>query len=209
MDEIILREYQRQFIEDVRNEFARHKRVVGVAPCGAGKTIMTGWIIREATQRGKRSIFFVHRHELIRQTSETFNRLGIEHGIIAAGVKSQIDLPVQIASVQTLARRLKTIPEPDLLICDECHHILANTYKKIVNAYSDSYLLGVTATPQRMGGINLGDIFTSMVKSLTVDELISLGNLTDFKYFGMVQSNGDMDLRTRRSGRKKFANGER
>ena len=116
MDEIILREYQRQFIEDVRNEFEQHKRVVGVAPCGAGKTIMTGWIIREATQRGKRSIFFVHRHELIRQTSETFARLGIEHGIIASGVKSQLDLPVQIASVQTLARRLKTVPAPDYLI---------------------------------------------------------------------------------------------
>ena len=188
MDEIFLREYQRQFIEDVRKEFTCHKRVVGVAPCGAGKTIMTGWMIREATQRGKRSIFFVHRHELIKQTSETFNRLGIEHGIIAAGVKSQLDLPVQIASVQTLARRLKTVPAPDFLICDECHHILANTYKSIVNAYSDSYLLGVTATPQRMGGINLGDIFTSMVKSLSVDELITLGNLTDFKYFATASN---------------------
>lgn len=192
MDEIILREYQRQFIEDVQNEFEHHKRVVGVAPCGAGKTIMTGWIIREATQRGKRSIFFVHRHELIRQTSETFDRLSIEHGIIASGVKSQLDLPVQIASVQTLARRLKTVPAPDYLICDECHHILANTYKKIVDAYSDSYLLGVTATPQRMGGINLGDVFTSMVKSLTVDELIDLGNLTDFKYFATAS---DLNLK--------------
>lgn len=193
MDEIFLRPYQQQFIEDVRNEFARdHKRVVGVAPCGAGKTIMTGWMIREATQRGKRSIFFVHRHELIRQTSETFDRLGIPHGIIASGVKSQLDLPVQIASVQTLARRLKSVPAPDFLICDECHHILANTYKSIVNAYSDSYLLGVTATPQRMGGINLGDIFTSMVKSLSVDELIELGNLTDFKYFA---TSSDINLK--------------
>ena len=183
MDEIFLRPYQEQFISDVRNEFRKNKRVVGVAPCGAGKTIMTGWMIRESWRRGKRSIFFVHRHELIKQTSETFKQLGIEHGIISAGFKDEFDLPVQIASVQTLARRLKKVAAPDFLICDECHHILANTYKKILNAYPDAYLLGVTATPQRMGGINLCDIFTSMVKGPTVDDLIALGNLTDFRYF--------------------------
>lgn len=184
MENIILRPYQQQFIDDVRNEFIQnHKRVVGVAPCGAGKTIMTGWMIREVARRGKTAIFFVHRHELIKQTSETFNRLGIEHGIISAGFKDQLDLPVQIASVQTLSRRLKKVASPDFLICDECHHILANTYKKILNAYPDAYLLGVTATPQRMGGITLCDIFSAMVKGPTVDDLIKLGNLTDFHYF--------------------------
>lgn len=184
MDEIFLRPYQQQFISDVYNEFSQgHKRVVGVAPCGAGKTIMAGWMVRQATLEGKRSIFFVHRHELIRQTSETFERLGIKHGIIAAGAPEQFDLPVQIASVQTLARRLKKVPTPDFLICDECHHILAYTYKKIVDSYPDAYLLGVTATPQRMGGVTLHDVFSSMVQSSTVNDLIRLGNLTDFHYF--------------------------
>ena len=184
MENILLRPYQQKFIDDVRNEFLQnHKRVVGVAPCGAGKTIMTGWMIREVASRGKSAIFFVHRHELIKQTSETFDRLGIEHGIISAGFKDQFDLPVQIASVQTLARRLKKVSAPDFLICDECHHILANTYKKILNAYPDAYLLGVTATPQRMGGITLCDVFSAMVKGPTVEELIKLGNLTDFRYF--------------------------
>ncbi len=184
MEEISLRHYQEKFVEDVRNEFAKNqKSVVGVAPCGAGKTIIAGWMVREAAQRGKRSIFFVHRHELIKQTSETFERLGIEHGIISAGVPEQLDLPVQIAGVQTLARRLKKVPAPDFLICDECHHILANTYKKILKAYPDAYLLGVTATPQRMGGINLCDVFDSMVLGPSVDELIKLGNLTTFSYF--------------------------
>ena len=92
-------------------------------------------------------------------------------------------MPVQIASIQTLARRIDKIPAPDFLICDECHHILANTYKIVLNAFPDAFLLGVTATPQRMGGINLCDVFTSMVDSLSVNELISLGNLTPFKYF--------------------------
>lgn len=181
--DISLRPYQQKFIDDVRKAFFNNKHVVGVAPCGAGKTIMTGWMIRQALLRGKRSIFFVHRQELIKQTSETFKLLGIEHGIICAGVPEQLSLPVQIASVQTLARRLDKIPTPDFLICDECHHILANTYKKIIDKWHDAFLLGVTATPQRMGGVNLGDIFSSMVLAPDVSQLIKLGNLTDFIYY--------------------------
>lgn len=183
MTDIKLRPYQQAFIDAVRNEFHNSRRVVGVAPCGSGKTIMTGWMTKQACERGKRTIFFVHRKELIRQTSETFSRLDIPHGIISAGVNMQLDLPVQIASIQTLARRLDDIPAPDFLICDECHHILANTYKRVIEAFPNAYLLGVTATPERMGGITLCDSFDSMVESFSVDELIKLGNLTPFKYF--------------------------
>lgn len=185
--EISLRPYQQDFIDAVRNEFQqKHKRVVGVAPCGAGKTIMTGWMIRESLNRGKKSIFFVHRKELIEQTAKTFNNLKIPFGIIAAGAPSMLELPVQIASIQTLARRvgwLKKFFMPDFLICDECHHILASSYKNILNAFPDAYLLGVTATPMRMGGVTLADSFDSMVESLTVNQLIELGNLTRFQYF--------------------------
>ena len=187
--QIQLRPYQQKFIDAVRDEFinlqikGQRPRVVGVAPCGAGKTIMTGWMIREAAIKGKRSIFFVHRQELIDQTAQAFSDLHIPFGIIAAGEKMDLSLPVQIASVQTLAKRLDKIKPPDFLICDECHHILAKTYKKILDAYPKAFLLGVTATPQRMGGINLGDIFGSMVESLSVNKLIELGNLTPFKYF--------------------------
>lgn len=184
MEEIKLRPYQEKFISDICSAFqAGHKRVCGVAPCGAGKTIMTGWLIREYLKQNMRIIFFVHRQELIEQTSKTFTQLGIEHGIISAGLPTNYELPVQIASVQTLSRRLNTVPKPDFLVCDECHHILAETYKSIVNKWSDALLLGVTATPQRMGGINLGDIFTSLVEAPTTGELIELGNLTPFTYY--------------------------
>lgn len=190
MSDIILRPYQQKFIDDIRAEFnLNHKRVVGVAPCGSGKTIMTGWMIRESLNRGKRSIFFVHRHELIEQTADTFTRLDIPHGIISSGFRSQYDLPVQIASVQTLAKRLDKIPAPHFLICDECHHILANTYRKILDKFPNAYLLGVTATPQRMGGKTLNDVFDSMVQSLSVNQLIKLGNLSTFKYFA-----ADLDI---------------
>ena len=190
MNKISLRPYQEKFIADIRNEFKNNqRRVVGVAPCGAGKTIMTGWIIRQTIKNGKRAIFFVHRKELIDQTSDTFSRLGIPHGIIAAGVQPNFNAPVQIASIQTLVNHLRQLNPPDLLVCDECHHILASTYQTVIHNWRDSFLLGVTATPERMGGVRLGDVFSSMVQAPTVSELIQLGNLTHFNYFVM-----DIDL---------------
>lgn len=186
---IQLRSYQQEFIDNVREQFTHgHRRVVGVAPCGAGKTIMTGWMIKQALKRGNRSIFFVHRKELIAQTARAFIDLDIPFGIISADCPMQLDLPVQIASVQTLARRIDKIPPPNFLICDECHHILANTYKQIIDTYPEAFLLGVTATPQRMGGITLADTFSSMVISLSVNELIELGNLTKFQYFAATHA---------------------
>ena len=141
-EQIKLREYQIKFLNDILEKFAEgHTSICGVAPCGAGKTIMTGSLIKKFYDAGKRVIFFVHRQELIEQTSKAFTALGIEHGIISAGRKIKVSQEdrnkpdyklVQIASVQTLVRRINSIPEPDLLVCDECHHILANSYKKII-----------------------------------------------------------------------------
>ena len=186
MNEIVLRPYQKKFIGDVRQAFIKgNRRVVGVAPCGAGKTIITGWMIRQALQRGKSSLFFVHRKELIEQTSQTFEELHIPHGIISGGFKPNYEFPVQIASVQTLVKRLNLIKPPNFLVCDECHHILADTYKKIIEFWKDSFLLGVTATPERTGGITLCDVFSDMVLAPSVKELIELGNLTNFNYYGV------------------------
>ena len=180
---ISLRPYQEEFINRIREQFKqKHKSVVGVMPCGSGKTITTGWMAKETAENGKRVLFMVHRHELIEQTSDTFHKLGIEHGIIAAGSPKEYDYPVQVASVQTLKRRLKEVPPPDLLICDECHHILADSYMKIVEEW-EPFLLGVTATPERLGGITLHDAFETMVIGPSVKQLISMGNLTPFEIY--------------------------
>lgn len=189
MKPIELRPYQQRFIDDLRSEIIRgQRRICGVAPCGAGKTIMMGWMIREAVARGKRCLFFVHRNELIEQTADTFRQLGIKFGIIAAGHDPNYAAKVQIASVQTLVRRLDKIAPPDLMICDECHHILANSYKSIVEKFSSAILIGVTATPERTGGVRLNDVFTAMVQAPTVRELIDMGNLTNFQYFAPVKN---------------------
>ena len=182
--DICLRPYQQQLIDDVGYEYSEgRRRVCAVAPCGAGKTIMTAWMARGTALSGRRAIFMVHRQELIEQTSATFTAMGIRHGLIAAGAAKEYDLPVQIASVQTLIHRLSQVQAPDLLICDECHHIVANTYRKIVDQFSSSYVLGVTATPERIGGQGLGEIFQSLVLGPSAADLIAAGNLTPYDYY--------------------------
>lgn len=192
MQPIELRPYQRSFIDELRNQIiGGQRRICGVAPCGAGKTIMMGWMIRKAVARGKRCLFFVHRNELIDQTADTFRQLGIKFGIISSGYDTDYAAKVQIASVQTLIRRLDKIAPPDLMICDECHHILAKSYKSIIDKFPSAILIGVTATPERTGGVRLNDVFTSMVQAPTVSELIAMGNLANFQYFAPVK---DFDL---------------
>ena len=195
--QISLRPYQRKFIDDIREQMQQgHRRVCGVAPCGSGKTIMTGWMAKEVAENDKRVLFMVHRQELIEQTSKTFYDLEIDHGIIAAGIQPDYDLPVQVASVQTLVRRLDKVPPPDLLICDECHHILASNYMKIIDKWHP-WLLGVTATPERLGGVTLNDVFSSMVIGPSVGSLIKKKNLTNFKYFAPKSSFDTSKLRSK------------
>lgn len=206
---IELRPYQQSFIDNIREQFKRgKKRVVGVAPCGAGKTIMTGWMIRQTVSNGKSAVFFVHRKELIDQTSATFKALGIPHGIIAGNTKTNYHYPVYIASVQTLINRLDFIPPPNLLVCDECHHILAKSYLDIIGCWSTSYLLGVTATPERIGGKRLGDVFNSMVQAPSTSDLIKLGNLTNFNYFDAAPPELDKKLRKVKVSKGDYANGQ-
>lgn len=181
---IQLRGYQKKFIDDVRNQFRLgHHRVCGVAPCGAGKTVLSAWMTREAADRGQRTVFMVHRKELVEQTSDTFTAMGIRHGVIAGDAKPHCGEAVQVASVQTLARRLDRIAVPNFIICDECHHVMAGTYQKIINAWPNAWLLGVTATPQRTDGQGLGEIFDSMIVGPTVNDLITWGNLSPFRCF--------------------------
>ena len=117
-----LRPYQERDLERLRASFAAsRRRVLYQAPTGAGKTILFSAVVAGAAARGSRIMILGHRDEIVRQISEALDELGIAHGIIAAGYPEQSIFPVQVASVQTLARRLHRLtPAPDLLVIDEC-----------------------------------------------------------------------------------------
>lgn len=179
-----LRPYQDLLIEGARSEFiAGKKRTCIVAPCGAGKTVIMAWMSAQSKSRGNRVMFVVHRQELIEQSSETFKDMSIPHGIIAAGYPIIPGESIQIASVQTVTRRLNKLFPPDLIILDEAHHATAGTWRKLLEAFPEALVVGLTATPARLGGQGLGDVFESLVIGPTVKELIEWGNLAPYRYY--------------------------
>ena len=75
-------------------------------------------MLKQAAERGKRAWFVVHRRELVEQTSRTLDKVGCDHGFVAAGFPVQYRKPVTICGVHTLVRRLDRIPAPDLIVWD-------------------------------------------------------------------------------------------
>lgn len=176
----MLRPYQAQAIQTLRDRLQRHRRVLLIAPTGSGKTQIFAEIVRLAVVGGRRVLIVAHRKELLDQAS---HRLGIiPHGFIKSGYP-QTEAPVQIASVQTLHNRAK--PPAELIILDEAHRAKAKTWLSVLEAYPNIPTLGFTATPWRLDGKALGDLFEDMVLACTPKELVRDGFLvpvTGFAY---------------------------
>ncbi len=152
-------------------------------PTGSGKTVVFSEICRLANIKGSSVLILVHRRELVKQASDKLSKAGVEHGIIAAGFKPSAH-PVQVASVQTLARRLRTVSiEPALVIIDEAHHAVAGSWDKILLHYKDARVIGVTATPSRLDGRGLGSHFSTLVSGPSVEQLTKLGFLSQHRVF--------------------------
>jgi DNA repair protein RadD len=96
------------------------KRVFVQAPCGFGKTEIATAMLMAVRDKGNRGIFACDRLSLVNQTSERFDKYGLDHGIIqGAHWRFKPWSPIQLCSVQTLGRR--NWPETDLLVSDEAH----------------------------------------------------------------------------------------
>jgi superfamily II DNA or RNA helicase len=164
---IQLRPYQQKMVDDIRLQYQMGKRsVLGVLSTGGGKTCIFSHISQEAARKGNRVCILVHRAELLEQASNSLRRMGVRHGLIAANRSMDLSHAVQVASVQTLARRLHKLPRDffQLLVVDEAHHSNAGTWAKVISHFATAKLLGVTATPIRGDGRGLGEWYQSMVQ---------------------------------------------
>jgi superfamily II DNA or RNA helicase len=127
-----LRPYQERDLAAIRERFAQgHRRVCFQPPTGLGKTVLFSHVVDGAVARGNRVTILGHRDEIVQQISEALDVLGVPHGFIVAGQPEMPLMPVQVASVMTLVRRLNsTTVTPDLLVIDETHHAVADTWLK-------------------------------------------------------------------------------
>jgi DNA repair protein RadD len=157
-----------------------------VLPTGGGKTVVAEELIRRALERSQRVLFIVHRRELVKQTAKRFRTAfgPLQVGTIGGGENPSPYSPIQVAMIQTLVEREpERRPQADLIIWDECHHALADDWGGILDSYEHAHLVGLTATPQRLDGKPLGDVFRDLVVAATYPELLKDGHLVQCRAY--------------------------
>ena len=172
-----LRDYQNELLRDTQVSFRLgYTRVIVVAPCGSGKTILGATMAHLSTLNGKTVWFIVPRQEIMEQTYETFEACGYP-----------LD-GIHIGMTITTANHMEDLPKPDLIIFDECHLSVANTYWKIVDENPQAYIIGLTASPCRSDNRPLGSLYQTMVERVNVRDLIKKKKLAPYEYYSVAVS---------------------
>jgi DNA repair protein RadD len=181
------RDYQDAIIDETRVKLRTSRRVLVQLPTGGGKTVVGGKMIESAASKGHRAFFTVHRRELIDQTVATFNDVGIPHGVVAPAFMPRPLERVQVCSIDTLKHRIQKqsgiLVPPKFIMVDEAHHVAAAGWRKVLEAFPDAFVVGLSATPERLDGKGLDDIFDDIVVGPSTRWLIENGFLCDYRAF--------------------------
>ncbi|WP_099974223.1 DEAD/DEAH box helicase [Lactobacillus terrae] len=170
-----LHQYQQTLVNQARQKLSKKsKSVLIVSPAGSGKSVIIAEIARLALLKPDGQVMFtVHRKELVEQIKQSFEN-------------NDVDLNrCTVMTVGKIANRLDSLPKPTLIITDETHHSLAKTYQSIYEYYSDVPRLGFSASPWRMNGKGLGNVYDSMVEGPSVEWLIKNNYLAPYKYYSV------------------------
>lgn len=208
-DDKYLFDYQREMKGNLYLAWEQCMSVMCQMPTGTGKTFLLVSVVWDFVQTWKLPVWIVaHRVELIEQISRTLTRYGLPHGRIVSGelVTSE---SVQVASIQTLAPFMKrlsglrgesvsegrvenarnemfgNIKVPGLLVIDEAHHSLADSYQLLWNYFPDAYKLGLTATPCRLNRRGFTSLFDRLLTSWPLSRFIEEGRLALFDYLSI------------------------
>lgn len=174
---IELRDYQKDLFSDTQAEFRKGKhRILVVSPCGSGKTILGATMAHASAENGNHTWFIVPRQEILEQTIDTF------------GMCEYPTDNIHIGMTITTANHMDELPKPNLIIFDECHLSVADTYWKIVNENPQAFIIGLTASPCRSDNRPLGSLYESMVERVNVRYLIEHKKLAPYEYYSVSVS---------------------
>ena len=183
MKKIKLFDYQEDMVKRVQEAFKRHDSVMVQMPTGTGKTHVLAAIVGLFV---KKNVWVVaHRRELVSQIKDTL-------GLFFPSFDSE---QIKVISIQWLSRHYREIKEiPSLIVIDEAHHALAETYAEVMNAYPKAKKLGLTATPYRMNGKGFTDLFDTLLCSWSMERFIAEGRLSLYDYYSIKPDSADQLL---------------
>ena len=183
-----LRPYQQEAFERVFSEWdGGVKKTLLVLPTGTGKTIVFSKIAEECVRRGKRVLIMAHRGELLEQAADKiYKSTGLQCSVEKAEQTCLGEwYRIIVGSVQTLMheRRLNKFKQDyfDVIVIDEAHHCVSDSYQRVLQYFNNSFVLGVTATPDRADLKNLGSYFDSLAFEYTMPQAIKSGYLVPIK----------------------------
>jgi len=207
-DDALLRPYQTEQKNNILKAWQSARRVMLQMPTGTGKTRLFVSLIRDIKQQqpNARILIVAHRAELIEQTSLSLTlHYRLRHGIL--GKKNSFeDSSILVASIQMLSRKIskeaknakdtKEIKDAketkdatvslqpfDYIIIDEAHHSLAPSYKKLIEAYPKTRVLGVTATPYRLKKASFTELYDTLVESVPMRQFLTEGYLANYRMY--------------------------
>lgn len=195
-----LRPYQIDGLNAIIGHLRQKQHPLYVLPTGGGKGTMIAEFLSLCRKHNKRAAFLVHRKELVEDIYERTTKASTPCGIVMAGHAMNRHEPIQICSKDSLVRRLDQLPPPDVVVVDEAHLSLAQTYRTIFDAWSSTLRVGFTATPWRMDGKGLIANFSHMELGPSISDLIGMGWLVKPRYFAhafalnVALKGGDYDV---------------
>lgn len=194
---LTLRPYQTALINDLYLAMNQgYRRIAIIAGTGAGKTVIGGQICAHAEAKGNRLLFVVHLDVLVGQTYEKMKSFGLRCGFIKAGWPEDPDAPIQIGSIQTMAKRDWWKQwSANIVFYDEAHTTAFSQVGQAIlyRTHPTAVHLGMTATPYRLGKGQMGDHFQTLVSSPVPAELQRMGFLSEMNYYG-VPSDSQINL---------------
>ena len=183
MKKIKLFDYQEDMVKRVQEAFKHHDAVMVQMPTGTGKTYLLAALVGLFL---KEEVWVVaHRRELVSQIKDTLERFFF----------SLKTTSIKVTSIQWLARHYVEMEEkPGLIVIDEAHHALAETYAEVMNAYPKAKKLGLTATPYRLNGKGFTDLFDTLLCSWSMEKFIAEGRLSLYDYYSIKPDSADQLL---------------
>ena len=193
----------------VHGAFEKSDSAILTMATGTGKTVVMGALAAHEIERGGRVLILASRRKLIHQGTKTFEAIGLSPRIEMAGRKVKVpiqgglfdrgeDADLVVASVSSLSsgskkgqkaqsiknlKRLKKFPRNYFthVYVDECHHATSGNHLRPLDYFSSAKRLGVTATPDRADGKNLGSIFKVHAYDYPLHVAISNGHLKEIR----------------------------
>ncbi len=199
-----LRPYQSAALSAVRETYrAGHRSALVVMPTGTGKTVLFAEIARLA--KGP-VLVLAHRQELVEQARDKIARWCDDVVAVEMAERREFTRPdgtrpkIAVASIQSLQKRLALVPRDAfrIVIVDEAHHATADSYRAVLGHFQ-TYLLGVTATPDRSDRTPLGDVFAAVAFQYDMQTAIRDGWLCPIRSF-VVATKADFSRVPKRAG---------